>query len=906
MVIEIRLIAVLALALPIGFTLPASVRAQIVPDATLPQPSILTVEETLQRISGGTSAGGNLFHSFDRFNVSIDETAYFDNALNINNIITRVTGGNLSNIDGLIRANGTANLFLINPSGIVFGAGARLEIGGSFFASTSDSLQFADGWEFKANGADSQPLLSINVPIGLQFGTNPGAIVNRATGDGLQVQPDRTLALIGGNVFVEGGNLSAPQGRIELGSVAASSRVSLSLTEDTNFANGGTIELSDGATVNTSGLGGGAIQVRGGQVSLTEGSKLVADTEGAFDGIGINILAHQFDMSNGSLISASTFGDGRGGNINLRAHSIDIAGTEPGQRVRELATGTFNPLQLKDGIYALSLGSGMGGNVVIEAEQAMIRNGGSIFATPFAHGRGGDLTVEATNSAQFIGGAILVTGTAGMGDAGDLTLVSNQLQILDGTTIITSPSATSQGQGGNLTVRANDIELRGTPAGAAVPNGFFTSTLGMGMGGNLSLSAHRLVVADGSQISASSSGAGTAGNLDIVANEIELSGGSEDHLFLSGIYASTSLLTVPGLRGTASGGNLTVVADRLVLRDGAQISTATGNSGAAGDVRIDVAESVTVSGFATEVNPIVESVSFGIIGDGIVPSGIEANTRDSGAAGDVTIQTSQLTVNNGAEVGVRGTNAGAAGNLDVTAEAIVLDDAGSLSASTIAGTGGNIQLRASAIQLRNGSRIVTDANTQDGGNIAIKTGTLVAFENSDITANALRGRGGRVTIDAQGVFGTQFRGTLTPESDITATSELGAAFSGVVTLNTPEVQSGVGVVELEARAIDPETLVTVGCRDYQGSELIVTGRGGLPPDPTQPLTSDRPWQDLRFLEDRSPDSNSNRTLPQSTMLPPPPTQLVEATGWRINDRGQVELIAEVPNLIRSDLLDCLL
>jgi filamentous hemagglutinin family protein len=904
--IRVRFLAVLIIALPFGLTLPSRVRAQIVPDTTLPQPSTVTVEDTLQRISGGTQAGGNLFHSFDRFDVGAGETAYFDNALVIDNIITRVTGGNLSNIDGLIRANGTANLFLVNPSGIVFGAGARLDIGGSFFATTSDSIRFADGLEFSANGTDSHPpLLSINVPIGLQLGTHPGAIVNRATGDGLQVRPDRTLALFGGNIFLEGGNLSAPQGRIELGSVAASSTVAISPADDPHLTNGGSIELSGGATVNTSGLGGGAIRIRGGRVSLTEGSKLVADTVGDFEGAGIEIRTPQFQMNDRSVISASTFGSGRGGDISVRANSVEITGTEPGQRVRELVTGTFNPFELKDGIYALSLGGGAGGNITIETDRAIVRNGGSLFATPFALGRGGNLTLQVADSAELSGGSLLLTGTAGIGDAGDLTLSAEQLRVLDGTALSTSPSASSLGQGGNLTVRAKDVELRGTPAGAAVPNGFFTSTLGAGMGGNLSIIADRLVAADGSQLSASSSGAGIAGNLEIVAKEIELSGTSDDNLFLTGVYASTSLLTVPGQRGTASGGNLTVTADRLLVRDGAQISTATGNSGSAGDVRINVAESVTVSGFATGVNPIVESVSFGILGDGIVPSAIEANTRESGAAGDVTLSTSQLTVNNGAEVGVRGTNAGAAGNLDVTAEAIVLDNAGNLSASTVAGIGGNIRLQASDIQLRNGSRIVTDANTQDGGNIAIDTETLVALQNSDITANALQGRGGRVTIDTLGIFGTQFRETLTPDSDITATSELGAAFSGVVQLNTPEVQSAIGVVELEARAIDPETLVTVGCRDYQGSEFSVTGRGGLPPDPTQPLTSDRPWQDFRFLDDLPPESNSNPTLPQSNILTSTSERLVEATGWRINDRGQVELIAEVPNSFRPELPDCL-
>lgn len=904
MVRQILVVAVFITSLPLSFTFPSNLRAQIVPDATLPQPSTVSIEQTLQRISGGTQAGRNLFHSFDRFNVEVGETAYFDNTLSIDNIITRVTGGNLSTIDGLIRANGTANFFLLNPSGIVFGESARLDLGGSFFATTSDRIQFSDGQEFSASARGPLPLLSLDVPIGLQFGTHPGAIVNRATAEGLQVQSDRTLALIGGSVVLDGGHLSAPQGRIELASVPPSGSVGISPADPSDLTNGGNIELSGGATLNTTGLGGGAIRIRGGRVTLTQGSGAIADTLGEFDGAGIDIDVSQLQMSDRAFISASTFGTGSGGHITLRANAIDISGTEPGQRVRELASGTFDPLQLKDGIYALSLASGMGGNVVIEADRALLNQGTGIITASLVEGAGGNIAIRVAD-AQLMGGSLLLTGTAGLGDAGDLTLVADTLRILEGTVISTSPNSNSQGGGGDLTVRANTIELRGTPAGVAVPNGLFVTTLGLGAGGHLSITANRLIAADGSQLSASSSGAGTAGNLEVVAGEIELSGVSDDNLFLTGLYSSTSLLTVAGQRGTAAGGNVSVRANRLSVRDGAQISSATGNSRPAGNVDIEVAESITVSGFATDINPIVESVSFGIIGDGIVPSAIEANTRDSGAAGDVTLRTSKLTVTNGAEVGVRGTNTGAAGNLNVTAEAIVLDRVGSLSASTIAGNGGNLNIQTSDLQLRNGSRIITDANTQDGGNITIDTNTLVAFDNSDITANALQGRGGRVTINAQGIFGTQFQASLTPNSDITATSKLGPNFGGIVTLKTPDVQSSVGIIELDARQINPQTLVTVGCRDYQGSELIVTGRGGLPPDPTQPLNSDRPWQDMRFLDEVPSQSNFNPTRPQSVMGSPPPPQLVEATGWHINDRGQVELVAHRAHVLRSSLPECL-
>jgi filamentous hemagglutinin family protein len=925
-------------------------KSQIVPDGTLLNNSGVTLNGNTFAIEGGTRAGSNLFHSFQEFSVPTGSEAFFNNTSDIQNILSRVTGSNISNIDGTLRANGMANLFLINPNGIVFGSNAQLNIGGSFIGSTANSLKFSDGSEFSATNPQTPPLLSINVPIGLQFGSNPGRIVNQSQASsnaGLQVLPGQTIALVGGDVSLNGGNLTALQGRVELGSVASSGLVSLTPTPLTPYQGGaqggfaldyegiqnfGNINLSDAAAVNASGLGGGTIRVRGGQVTLTQGSRLVADTFGNFNGGGIDIQASQFRLQEGAFASTSTFGAGTGGNLTVRADAVELTGTTPLVTSQQLLTGTFNPLNLSNGLFSVSAGSGTAGNITVDARQLRVRDGANLFTPALLDGNGGNLIIRVSELAELTNGSLLFTGTAGSGNAGNLAVTAKQLRVLDGTALSTTPGGTSTGRGGNLTVTADSVELRGTPAGAVVPGGLFTTALGTGDAGDISVTTGQLVVADGTQISTSTSGGGRGGNLTVTADSVELNGKSADGRFLGGLLASSSLLTVPGQQGNSSAGDLTVTTRRLSVQNGAQITGATGSGGTAGTLRVNASESVDVSGFATGVAPSVEAVSFGTIGDGIVPSAIETNTRGTGDAGDLMIYTGRLTVRDGAEVGVRSTSTGSAGNLNIRADSIVLSEQGTLSAvnvseqragniyaianfifldkgkitaTSIGGQGGDITLQVGKdLILRNGSEISTRAGTADmgggnGGNITINAEAIAAIpkENSDITANAFRGRGGNIKIAAQGVFGFEV-GNQTPLSDITASSTLG--INGVVEINRLGIDPSTKLVELPTEVVDATQVVATGCAADEGSSFVITGRGGLPEDPTQSLRGRTVWRDVRNLSvSRGTElqvrrlqverSNQSSNLQPSNLQPSTP---IEAQGWVINADGQVELVAD--------------
>jgi filamentous hemagglutinin family protein len=782
--------------------------AQISPDTTLPVNSQVSVDGNTFSIEAGTAAGSNLFHSFTQFNIPTGSEAFFNNSPNIDNIITRVTGGQLSNIDGILRANGTANLFLLNPSGIVFGPNARLDIGGSFFGSTADSIQFADGSTFSATEPNTPPLLTINVPIGLQFGANPGTIrvegsghnirqasslsplVRGNTTAGWSVKPGQTLALVGGDLVFEGGVAIADSGRIELGSTAGG-QVGLSSTPSgwqldyTDIQTFRDIRLRDRSLADASGLGSGSIQVRGRNVKLEDGSVMMVQNQGIQSAGSIRVIASQ---------------------------SLEIGGSVP--------VGV-----LPSTIRTETLGLGRGGDIEVSTQRLAIRDGGMISARTFSDAPGGNQKIDASESFELRG------------------------------FLATDPTF-------NSTVNV--------------------LALGNGRAGNLSISTGRFVVTDGGIATVVTLGAGDGGNATIRADSIELAG-VVPGLFTPSIVGSATV-------GTGRGGNLTIDTARLMVRDGGRVDASTVGPGDAGSVTIRARESVTVSGTVPgSINPSL-IISSANIADEITRQVFGLPDRPTGNSGDVQIETPVLNVTNGALVNVRHDGSGDAGTLSIHVDQIRLDTQGGIIATTESGEGGHIALQVhDTLQMRHQSHISSTAGgTGNGGNITIDTPTLVALDNSDISANAGQGQGGRVRITTQGIFGTAFRETLTPESDITATSARGAEFNGIVEIQTPDTEPNAGLVELSANPINADNLVTRGCASDRGNRFVVTGRGGLPDDPTAMLRENPSWADDRDWRDL--DAQASVSMSVAT---PEPRKLVEATGWLRREDGVVELVAAV-------------
>ncbi len=244
---------------------------------------------------------------------------------------------------------------------------------------------------------------------------------------------------------------------------------------------------------------------------------------------------------------------------------------------------------------------------------------------------------------------------------------------------------------------------------------------------------------------------------------------------------------------------------------------------------------------------------------------------------------------------------GNAGILKVDADLIKLDNLGRLSATTAFGEGGDISLRSQSLQMRRESIISTSAGgAGNGGNITINTDTLAALENSDISANAENSFGGKVTINTKGIFGTQFREKQTDASDITASSELGAEFSGLVELNTPGIDSNLGVAELPTNVVDSSNQIAAGCAAQTGNTFISTGRGGIPQNPNEQVDINPTWSDIRDL---SAYRQQNNNITENTQISSKPA-IVEATGFVRNQDGEVELVALENKPFKTQVSNC--
>ena len=772
--------------------------AQVTSDGTVN--TQVNLQENISEITGGEARGSNLFHSFQDFSVPTGNEAFFNNAESISNIFSRVTGGNISNIDGLIRANGSASLFLINPAGIVFGENARLDIGGSFFGSTADSILFNDG-EFSATDLEN-PLLTINAPIGLNFRDNPGDITVRGDGNGtrladsavvdtqdaLRVGENATIGFVGGNVLFEDATIRTAGGRIEVGSVAEGT-VDL-VAVDNGFTFGYSqidtfrdISLSETSSIDASGLGGGDIQAAGNNISITGVSGFTSFTLGSTPGSDINIFA---------------------------AESLDISGVE-------------NELNFNSGIFSRTFAGSTAdaGDINIETGSLTIGDRALINSSVSGEGNAGNVIVNATDSITLVSqgnfsGIFSGVDVDAVGNGGNVNLAANSVSLSDGSLVSTTSSG--QGNAGNVTINATDsIVIEGNDPNSLTNIAINTSVGGenaLGSAGNIEITTNSLSVNNGIGLFTSNDANGRAGNITIDATE-DVSFSNNSQLFVTGAPGGSIDLSAKNLSITSGGsffagifgetgsseaqsGDITInleedlILDELESNDLTSISNSSFGTGNPGDIDISARNITFQNGGSIRAflgneqeSARIGDITLNATGD-IVFDGIRAPNRSgisnsipensSGSIGVINVTAQNLTLTNGADISSSVSGTGDSGNINLNvANSIKIDGFSNFSTDDLSGT------LSSQI-----SSVINSTGTGNAGTININTQNLELSRNGLIQADIFGvGNGGNINLNADRItIGQQGSTDLLPSRITAQTFGNAEGNGGNITIDT--------------------------------------------------------------------------------------------------------------------------
>ncbi|MDM8562464.1 filamentous hemagglutinin N-terminal domain-containing protein, partial [Candidatus Marithioploca araucensis] len=680
----------------------------------------------------GQQRGGNLFHSFQDFNLNRAESATFSGPNSVNNVISRVTGGNPSQIDGLIRSTiPNADMYLLNPHGIMFGPNARLDVQGGFHASTADYLRLKEGGRFDARQPNNS-ILTVAPVEAFGFLTNSPAPLS-VESSLLFVPPEKTLSLIGGNLTINQAELAAPYGRLNLASVAGIGEVIPKYDDFVVPTLRGDITVQD-SLIGTQGEGGGAIYIRGGQFVL-DNSMVIASSFGDKDGIGIDISAEQLQSDNAKIMTA-TFDSGQGGHLKIRATGQIILSDSI------LSAGTVSKFD----------NAGNGGTIEIEAKQLQL-NDSIMEAETFGVGQGGNIHIKvAENITLSEKGVIFIQSSSykdNAGDAGTLVLEANELVLSDGSFI--NAITDGAGQGGNIIIRVTDsIKLSGS--------GFFLeagATEHAGNAGTLDLETGQLTLSE-SVISSKTYGPAQGGNIHIkVTGQV--------------IISETSAIDLSSDNWFDEAGNIRPFKEPL-LKSFLETTKSQQQEVAPYSVANDMGDA---GNFVLEAGELV-----------LKDSGISSNTNGSGQGGNINIRVAgsiNLSGNLSAGIGkyifgyisayTRGTidNAGKGGNIEIEAEQLSLTNSGAFisALSSGVGDGGNIYLNIADRIILSGGTVSADSfgrndhinsfgktdNAGNAGNIVLEAGELTLKDGALITVGTIgKGKGGKIKIRVNGTM----------------------------------------------------------------------------------------------------------------------------------------------------------
>ena len=798
----------LALSAAVLGLLPTSAMAQsrIVPDDTLGSERSQVAEDfgtfegqPVDVIEGGAQRGQNLFHSFETFNVDEGRGAFFFSPANTENIFSRVTGGDPSEILGILGTFGEAlpDLFFINPNGIIFGKNATLEVDGSFVATSADGVQLGQGIFSATQPQVPSALLTVDPSAFLFSQATPGNILNTAVAPlGLRVPNGHSLVLLGGNVTLDAGQapeagnggVSALGGRVELGGVLGVGTVGLDIDGDIFFLTfpemaRANVLVANGAGVNAiniSNENGGSITIQGNNVDISGESILLTgisanfeNSDGQSGDVSIDATGG-FTLTSGSSINNTVVGLGDSGDVAITASSVTITGdsnivsavlgegdagiisiaADETLTIAGRATGIASTVSSFDRSgFPTIPATGGEGEISLEADQIIVEGGALVSTTSFSgEADVGNIRLRATASIRLDGAETnLQSATSGQGNAGDIVVAAPIFEVLDGASLLTIADDDSMGDAGAIVITASD---RVTVSGAD-PNGNPSVLLSrvnlsaMGDGGDIVVTADDVDILDGGQLVASTEGTGDAGNVTITAGgRVSFSGTSaglsrsENPVFRSAAFSQVDE------RAVGAGGDIRITATTLEVLDGALLNASTLGDGDAGSIRIR-ADSVTFGGGSP--NGLLSSATSAI------------GTRAAGQGGDIAITTNVLALLDGAQLAANTSGRGDAGRVALRAsDRITIDGVAENGVSSgiltnaegsASGAGGPIRIRTPTFRLSNSAVInARTENSEPGGNIDITADAISLTGGGQIATTTLaNGQAGSITLEANQV-----------------------------------------------------------------------------------------------------------------------------------------------------------
>jgi filamentous hemagglutinin family protein len=809
-----------------------SASGQITPDKTLgTESSIIKSNVNVRGLSADSIEGGavrekNLFHSFLEFNVKAGQRVYFANPVQVENIISRVTGNNPSNILGTLGVSGNANLFLINPNGIIFGNSAQLDIRGSFVASTANRITFPDGNEFSASNPQAPPLLDINVPIGLQYGTQqPTAVINRGN---LKVGKDLTLS---GGTVTSSGQLFAPAGKVTVEGVSGNVRASditaqtatllakknllleesrLQTEKDLNLQARDTIQIRDSRTQPFIAAAGGKLQIQGDRKidifalnhpnsGLFSGRDMVLRSTNTVGGDARyfsngNFRIEKLNKNLGNLYSPNDPIIRASGDVNFASYlgaSLHIlAGGSVNIPGDITITGTDN-----SSIQEMDVRLSNGDTIDIDGSKQPtldIRSGTRAFDLPGITGNSdGFESAPVTNTTAT--SANITIGNINISQPNGLVLLTNQYQPntnLAGDIIVTGITTNPMGIMGN----GGSILL--DSKGAITVRNRIDSQGFMGNGGNVMLLAN-----DDIQVAEilSTGFSGLGGNITLNTKT------SKSNIYINGEISSTS----DGVSPNDKGGTIEISSGGSLLVNNAKLSTTTFGEANAGDVIIRARDTATFdrsgieslasdggTGNAGKIEIFTGSLSIKTNSE-LDSAALRSETFGRGDAGDVIIHARDSVTFDGGEI-FSGTDEsgtgelieGKSGNITITTPSLRLQNNAQISArnfSSQRGDGSTITLNARSLSLDNSQISASTAGQGNAGSINVENANTVNLNNdssisTSVDAGAV-GQGGEITLNA--------RSLSLDKSQISA-STAGEGNAGSITINgnTFEAKNG--------------------------------------------------------------------------------------------------------------------